>query len=43
VTVTPHNAAAADPRGAAAQVAENLRRVLRGEAPFNLVDPARGY
>jgi glyoxylate/hydroxypyruvate reductase A len=43
VTVTPHNAAAADPRGAAAQVAENLRRVLRGEVPVNLVDPARGY
>jgi glyoxylate/hydroxypyruvate reductase len=43
VTVTPHNAAAADPRGAAEQVAANLRRVLAGQAPFNAVDPARGY
>jgi glyoxylate/hydroxypyruvate reductase len=43
VTLTPHNAAAADPRGAAEQVAENVRRVLAGRKPLNEVDPLRGY
>jgi glyoxylate/hydroxypyruvate reductase A len=43
VAVTPHVAAITDPRSALAQVVENIRRVRRGEAPTNVVDPIRGY
>ena len=43
VTVTPHIAAATRPETAAPVVAENLRRVMRGEAPLYLVDRAKGY
>ena len=43
VTVTPHVAAITDPRSALAQVVENIRRVRRGLAPVNVVDPRRGY
>ena len=43
VTVTPHNSSATNPKTAAQQVAENIRRVLAGQAPFNLVDPLMGY
>lgn len=43
VTVTPHIAAATRPETAAAIVAENLRRVERGETPLFLVDRGKGY
>jgi glyoxylate/hydroxypyruvate reductase A len=43
VHVTPHIAGLTNPRTSAAQVAENIRRVRAGQAPLNLVDPAKGY
>lgn len=43
VLVTPHLASMAIPASAAAQIAENIRRVEAGEAVLNRVDPARGY
>ncbi|MFV0408901.1 MAG: 2-hydroxyacid dehydrogenase [Paracoccus sp. (in: a-proteobacteria)] len=43
VTVTPHCASATRPSSAAPMVAENLRRVMRGDAPLFLVDRNRGY
>jgi len=43
IHVTPHVAGLTNPRTSAAQVAENIRRVRAGRAPFNLVDAARGY
>lgn len=43
VTVTPHIAGWVLPRTASVQVIDNLRRVLSGGAPLNIVDPARGY
>ncbi|SDE14980.1 glyoxylate/hydroxypyruvate reductase A [Paracoccus isoporae] len=43
VTVTPHIAAATRAETAAPVVAENLRRVQRGETPLFLVDRGKGY
>jgi len=43
VLITPHLASVAIPDSAAAQIAENIERVARGEAPVNRVDPRRGY
>jgi glyoxylate/hydroxypyruvate reductase A len=43
VTVLPHVAALTDARSAAAVVADNLRRLERGELLAHLVDRARGY
>ncbi|MFS8037255.1 2-hydroxyacid dehydrogenase [Xanthobacter sp. AM11] len=43
VLVTPHLASVAIPASAAAQIAENIRRVKAGEAVLNRVDPGRGY
>ncbi|MGC2781655.1 MAG: glyoxylate/hydroxypyruvate reductase A [Bradyrhizobium sp.] len=43
VLVTPHMAAIASWEVIAQQVAENVRRLLRGEALLNEVDRARGY
>ncbi len=43
VTITPHVAGWVLPRTASVQVIENLRRVLAGNPPHNIVDPARGY
>lgn len=43
VTVTPHIAAETRPATASAVVAENVRRVLAGEAPLYLVDRSAGY
>jgi glyoxylate/hydroxypyruvate reductase len=43
VTVTPHMASLTVPSSAAEYVAENIRRVERGEAPRNIVDPSKGY
>lgn len=43
ITVLPHVAAATDPRTAAKEVAENIRRFRRGEALAGLVERGRGY
>lgn len=43
VLITPHLASVAIPSSAAGQIADNILRVSRGEAPANEVDPARGY
>lgn len=43
VTVTPHVAAATDPRSVVHQVIENIRRIESGLVPLNTVDPVRGY
>lgn len=43
VTVTPHNAALTGAASGAREVAANLRRVLAGERPRNVVDPTVGY
>ena len=43
VLVTPHLASVAIPRTASRQVAENLRRLNKGEPLLNVVDPSRGY
>lgn len=43
VRITPHLASITVPEDAAADVAESIRRVLRGELPLHPVDPARGY
>ncbi len=43
VLVTPHLASVAIPRTASRQVAENLRRLKKGEPLLNVVDPDRGY
>lgn len=42
VIISPH-AAGGRPLGAEALVRENARRLLAGERPLNVVDPARGY
>ncbi|MBI3515722.1 MAG: glyoxylate/hydroxypyruvate reductase A [Proteobacteria bacterium] len=43
VTMTPHNATAGYPETAAPQIVDNIRRVLAGQAPVNVVDRAAGY
>lgn len=43
VLITPHLASITVPEAAAADVAESIRRVLRGAAPLHPVDAARGY
>lgn len=43
ITVTPHNAALTGAGSGAREVARNLRRVLAGERPLNIVDPKAGY
>jgi glyoxylate/hydroxypyruvate reductase A len=43
VTVTPHNATAGHPDSSAPQIVDNIRRVLAGEAPRNVVDRGAGY
>ncbi|AUM74364.1 2-hydroxyacid dehydrogenase [Paracoccus jeotgali] len=43
VTVTPHIASETRVETAALVVAENLRRVMRGETPLHLVDRSKGY
>ena len=43
VLITPHLASVAIPATAAAQVADNIQRLARGEAILHQVDPARGY
>ena len=43
VTITPHNATAGHPESAAPQIVDNIRRVLAGQAPFNVVDRESGY
>ncbi|WP_245263374.1 2-hydroxyacid dehydrogenase [Azorhizobium doebereinerae] len=43
VLITPHLASIALPKSAAAQIAENIRRIRSGEPVLNRVDPGRGY
>lgn len=43
VTVTPHIAALTFPHSGAGYVADNIRRMERGEAPLNLIDLDKGY
>ncbi|WBU51804.1 glyoxylate/hydroxypyruvate reductase A [Paracoccus sp. SCSIO 75233] len=43
VTVTPHIASDTRPETASLVVAENLRRVMRGESALYLVDRGKGY
>jgi glyoxylate/hydroxypyruvate reductase A len=43
VTVLPHVAALTDPRTACEVVADNVRRLARGEPLLHLVDRQRGY
>ena len=43
VTVTPHIAALTAPHSGAKYVAENIRRIERGEVPMNLIDLTKGY
>ncbi|WP_424814504.1 2-hydroxyacid dehydrogenase [Roseococcus sp. YIM B11640] len=43
VRITPHIASITVPESAAVDVAESIRRVLRGEPPLHQVDATRGY
>ncbi len=43
VTITPHNATAGYPESAAPQIIDNIKRVLAGQPPFNVVDREAGY
>ncbi len=43
VLVTPHIASLSSPGSAAADIAENIRRIRRGEEPKDLVDMNAGY
>jgi glyoxylate/hydroxypyruvate reductase A len=43
VLITPHMASIAIPATAVAQIADNIRRLGRGEPVLHQVDPARGY
>jgi glyoxylate/hydroxypyruvate reductase A len=43
VLITPHLASVAIPATTAAQIADNIHRLARGEAVLHQVDPARGY
>jgi glyoxylate/hydroxypyruvate reductase A len=43
VLITPHLASVAIPETTAAQIADNIQRLTRGEAVLHQVDPARGY
>lgn len=43
VTITPHNASVSDPLAVGRAIAEQVRRVERGEPLINAVSKARGY
>lgn len=43
ITITPHIAAQSAPQAIAVQYVQGLHRLMRGEAPANLVDRRRGY
>jgi glyoxylate/hydroxypyruvate reductase A len=43
IRITPHNAGITNPDTAAAQIADNYRRLRDGRALLNVVDPAKGY
>lgn len=43
VLITPHLASVALPRSAARQIAQNIRRIQRGEAPLHQIEVRRGY
>jgi glyoxylate/hydroxypyruvate reductase A len=43
VTITPHNAGTAQAWSGAVEVAANIERIRKGQAPLNIADPAAGY
>jgi glyoxylate/hydroxypyruvate reductase A len=43
VLVTPHVASATPPDTAAEVLAANIKRMQRGEQPYPIVHPAKGY
>lgn len=43
VLITPHLASVAIPSSSAQQIAGNIARVLAGQPPDDVIDPARGY
>ena len=43
VTITPHNASVSDPLAVGRAIAEQVRRIERGEPLINMVSRARGY
>jgi glyoxylate/hydroxypyruvate reductase A len=43
VTITPHNAAMSEPDAISARIAEQIRRIERGEPVQNVVDRSLGY
>jgi len=43
IIVTPHIASLSSPQSAAREIAENIRRIRRGETPNDLVDMGAGY
>jgi len=43
IVITPHIAGQAIAERMVSQVVDNIRRIERGEVPFGVVDPARGY
>ncbi|CAN7222201.1 glyoxylate/hydroxypyruvate reductase A [Variovorax sp. LjRoot290] len=43
ILITPHIAGITSPESAAPQIAENIRRAMRGQGLLNQVDWARGY
>ena len=43
VLVTPHVASLSSPKSSAVEIAENIRRIRRGEPPKDLVDMEAGY
>jgi glyoxylate/hydroxypyruvate reductase A len=43
VTITPHNASVSDPLAVGRAIAEQVRRIERGEPLINTVSKARGY
>jgi glyoxylate/hydroxypyruvate reductase A len=43
ITLTPHISGMTQVRSAAKLIAENVRRLRSGEAPFPVLDRTRGY
>ena len=43
IIVTPHIASLSSPQSAAQDIAENIRRIRRGETPSDLIDMNAGY
>jgi glyoxylate/hydroxypyruvate reductase A len=43
IIITPHIASLSSPQSAAQDIAENIRRIRRGETPNDLIDMNAGY